>query len=70
MVSVTRVTHVTLVFSGAGLPRSIYLSKVPLYDIALLKAIQIVGIPLHHGGALGEVLGFVVNTRYALLDMR
>lgn len=45
------------------------LSSLDRHDIAHDQGVLVVGVPLHHGCARGQVLGLVVDTGYAVLDV-
>lgn len=55
------------VYANNGRPASGPLDR---HDIAFDQGVLVVGIPLHHGRALGQVLGLVVDTGHAFLDVR
>ena len=70
--------------TGTGYPNSNGFQSISIYvhngraasgpldrhHIALGQSIQVVGIPLHHGRALRQVLGLVVDPGHAFFDVR
>lgn len=45
-------------------------SSLESHDVTGGEYVQVIGIPLHHGRALGQVLGFVVDTGNPVFDVR